>query len=120
MYVFASTQSSESHVSGWNTLDNVCRKIVLKNRALITATKNRHRISTLYASLGLPEKDREYFYNHMGHSKEINENQYQAPAAIMEITKVGKNLMKFDKGIYYSPLVFSCCYLFYFIFISKF
>ena len=64
----------------------------------IVATKNCHRISTLFAGLDVPQKDRELFYSHMGHSEDINRNVYQAPLAIQEITSMGKQLMQIDEG----------------------
>ena len=66
--------------------------------AKFTATKNRHRVSTLYAMLDLPARERDLFYSHMGHSKDINETVYQTPAALMEVLKVGKHLTNIDKG----------------------
>ena len=63
-----------------------------------STTKNRHRLSTLYAMLHLPARERDLFYSHMGHSKDINETVYQTPAALMEDLKVGKNLGTIDKG----------------------
>ena len=63
-----------------------------------TATKNRHQVSTLYAMLDLPARERDLFYSNMGHSKDINETVHQTPAALMEVLKVGKNLANIDKG----------------------
>ena len=97
-YVFPSTQSSNNHVSGWHVINNICAKLVLENRRLLTATKNRHRVSTWYAALELPQKERQFFYDHMGHSEQTNQSIYQAPPAIMEIVKVGKHLMNIDTG----------------------
>ena len=97
-YVFASTHKSERHVSGWHTVENLIKDLDLVNKSLLTATQNRHRVSTLYASLDLPEKERDVFYRHMGHSREINENIYQIPMALQEITKVGKTLIAIDEG----------------------
>ena len=64
----------------------------------IVATKNCHRISTLFAGLGVPQKDRELFYSHMGHSEDINRNVCQALLAIQELTIVGMQLMQIDQG----------------------
>ena len=61
-----------------------------------TATKMRHRISTLYAGLDVSENDRELFYRHMGHSREINKNIYQTPLAEAEILCVGDKLKNMD------------------------
>ena len=68
----------------------------LKDPSHLTATKYRHRASTLYALQDIPEKDRNIFYKHMGHSMEINTNVYQCPLAVREITSVGRYLEKID------------------------
>ena len=64
----------------------------------MTATKNRHRISTLYAAQDIPSIERNYFYDHMGHSDIINKTVYQNPAALREILCVGKTLISIDPG----------------------
>ena len=55
----------------------------------------------MYVMLDLPEEERELFYKHMGHSKTINETVYQAPPALMEVLKVGRNLVAIDEGMRY-------------------
>ena len=55
----------------------------------------------MYAMLDLPEEERELFYKHMGHSKTINETVYQDPPALMEVLKVGRNLVAIDEGMRY-------------------
>ena len=72
-HVFPSTQQSDNHFSGWLSLDNVCQKLsIIKHN--INGTKNRHRLSTLIARLGLPENKTELAYAHLGHSGDINKN----------------------------------------------
>ena len=68
-YLFPSTHQSER-------LDNVCAKLNLENRNKIKATKNRHRVSTLYSSFELNIDKRHAFHDHMGHTKEMNEKRY--------------------------------------------
>nr|XP_047134212.1 uncharacterized protein LOC124812135 [Hydra vulgaris] len=97
-FIFASSKGSENHVSGWHVVNKICSKLVLKSPKDIIATKNRHRISTLFASLDVEEKDKELFYSHMGHSEKMNQDFYQAPLALLELTRVGKQLMKIDAG----------------------
>jgi integrase len=92
-FLFASTQQSTINFSGWHALKNVCGKLPLQNPDRINATNNRHRVSTIYASLDIPEKDREIFYTHMGHSQGINKDVYQSPLALMGLTKLGPNFM---------------------------
>lgn len=81
---------------GWHAVHSVCEKLELEKGHLLTATKNTHRVSTMYAVMDIPESDRRYFYEHMGHSKEINHDIYQAPLALMEVLKVGRSLKEID------------------------
>nr|XP_047129975.1 uncharacterized protein LOC124809955 isoform X4 [Hydra vulgaris] len=97
-FIFASSKGSEYHVLGWHVVNKICSKLVLKSPKDIIATKNRHRISTLFASLDVEEKDKELFYSHMGHSEKMNQDFYQAPLALLELTRVRKQLMKIDAG----------------------
>ena len=57
-FLFASVQGSEEgHLSGWHAVHEICTNLVLKNPKPIIATNNPHRISTIFASLHMPEKD---------------------------------------------------------------
>ena len=100
-FIFASSKGSENHVSGWHVVNQICSKLILKSPKDIIATKNRHRISILFASLDVEDKGKELFYSHMGHSEKMNQDFYQAPLALLELTRVGKQLMKIDAGIYF-------------------
>lgn len=93
-FLFANTKKSCSHVKGWNAVKSVSVQAGIRQN--ITATSIRHRASTIYASLDVPESERQTFYQHMGHSQEINKNVYQAPLAVQEVTKVGKFLRELD------------------------
>lgn len=93
-FLFPSTRSSLDHASGWHCVKKVVTAARLSTN--ITATQMRHRASTLYAQMDVPEIDRQAFYGHMGHSSEINKNVYQCPLAIQEVTRVGKYLASID------------------------
>ena len=97
LFLFPSTQNSNNHASGWHIINNICTKLDIKCSETLTATKNRHRVSTIFASLDLPYNDRLMFYEHMGHAEGINQNIYQAHPALMEILKVGRHLKSIDK-----------------------
>ncbi|XP_065683106.1 uncharacterized protein LOC124805787 isoform X1 [Hydra vulgaris] len=97
-YVFASGKNSDSHCSGWHALTSVCQNLPLENKKRLTATTNRHRISTLLASVSMTDSERNLFYDHMGHSEAINKHIYQAPPAIMQLAKTGLRLSNLDKG----------------------
>lgn len=93
----SSSSSSDSNVKGRDAVKKICSQAGIESN--LTATNNRHRISTIYAALDVPEKNRRVFYNHMGHSKEINRDVYQCPMAVQEITLIGKFLKKLDETI---------------------
>jgi hypothetical protein len=96
-YIFPCTQLSMEHVSGWHAVNKICLDANVREPNRLTATKMRHRASTLYAAMDVPECERLHFYKHMGHSSDINANVYQAPLAVMEITKVGVRLQEMDQ-----------------------
>ena len=72
-YMFPSTQLTTTHVNGWQAVHNVCVSANIDEPDKLTATKMRHRVSTLYAATDMPESEKHYFYKHMGHSEEINQ-----------------------------------------------
>ena len=74
-FLFPSTKYSELHVSGWHSLDRICEKLDLENKSKINATKNRHRVSTLYSLLDLPAEKRAAYFDHMGHTGDMNKNR---------------------------------------------
>jgi len=91
-YLFPSTNNSAEHVYGWLAVNKVAQAAGIARPDLVTATRVRHRVSTLYAALDVPPNQRSNFYKHMGHSSLINESIYQAPLAEMEISQVGRAL----------------------------
>ncbi|XP_057290065.1 uncharacterized protein LOC130612732 isoform X2 [Hydractinia symbiolongicarpus] len=97
-YLFPSTQNSERHFSGWHSLTNVCEYLPIKDKSRITGTTNRHRLSTLMAAIDLTDAERELVYKHFGHSRDMNENVYQAPAAHQQLSSTGKHLLNIDTG----------------------
>lgn len=97
-YLFPCTYMSEGHVSGWHAIKGLCNKVHLDNSEVITATANRHRVSVLFALTEIPEKDRCFVFKHLGHSEQTNQQIYQAPLAVREITVVGRQLNKMDSG----------------------
>lgn len=97
IFMFPTTHKSTVHVNGWHSVNRTCRAAAIQDPSRLTATKQRHRVSTLYAGLDVNANDREAFYQHMGHSKEMNANVYQAPLAEKEIRLVGSHLLNMDK-----------------------
>jgi len=97
-YLFASTHQSPHHICGWYAMNRVVQCAEVRDMKLITATKMRHCVSTIYASLDVPMNQRQNFYRHMGHSADINASIYQALLAELEVTQVGCVLQQIDQG----------------------
>lgn len=93
-YVFASTQNSEHHTSGWHAINDILSRISLEGA--INATRNRHRVASLLAKLQLSEKEKELVYNHFGHSKHVNESRYQAAPGSLQLQTTGKRLKEIN------------------------
>ena len=97
-YLFPSTHHSADHVYGWYAVHRISTSAAVKQVDLITSTKMRHRVSTIYVSLDVPQNQRQNFYRHMGHSADINASIYEAPLAELEVTHVGRVLEMIDRG----------------------
>ena len=104
-YLFANTRASKDHTSGWHSLHRIMDKLQLKHPEKIKSTTNRHRLSTIMASMDLTEQDRESVYAHMGHSETINQTIYQAPPAVIELTRVGRRIVEIDEGNYFESMI---------------
>lgn len=109
-FVFEPTRSGskdvENHISGWHAIADTCNRLELKSKSTITATKNRHFVSTNYSNLELPQQDQDLFYEHMGHSRDTNAENYQCPPALRELVSVGKHLTAIDHGKCFENTIF--------------
>jgi hypothetical protein len=96
-FLFANTEQSTHHTDGWAATNYTLKKAGLDKYAIINATNQRGRISTLYAALDVPVNDRPYFYKHLGHSEAVNAGTYQRPLAVEAILKVGSILCEIER-----------------------
>ena len=95
-YIFASTQNSNSHASGWHCINSILERLSLKGA--LNATKNRHRVASLLAKLQLSEKEKDLIFKHFGHSGKINQNIYQAAAGTMQMQTTGQRLLEIHQS----------------------
>ena len=91
-FIFASTQKSTSHADGWHCINDILKKLSLEGA--INATRNRHRVASLLASLQLSEKEQQLIFKHFGHSAAMNENVYQSASGTLQKNTTGKQLMQ--------------------------
>ena len=92
-FLFAQTNNSMDHCSGWHDVDSVVKASKIKS---VTATDIRHLLSTMFAASKPTDFAKKLFCKHLGHSAEINENVYQDPAAVSTIQEIGYFLLCFD------------------------
>ena len=93
-FAFAQTGSNLFHGHGSNDFMIVCQNAQLKKN--ITATENRHYISTEFAKMDVPAHLRKEFFRILGHSEEINQNIYQNPTS-SRILGPGEILSQIDR-----------------------
>jgi hypothetical protein len=77
-YMFPQTKNFSKHSSGWHAGYKICTDAAISDPELklLTATKMRHLVSTIFAKKDVSEQDRSLFYTHMGHSQGINTSIY--------------------------------------------
>jgi len=97
-YVFPYGQQSQDHVVGWHEIRKMCLEAKVAQPHLVTANRVRHRAATIHATADYSEKEKEAFYKHMGHSKDIDAKVYQCPLGVTEVCKVGKYFVDLDSG----------------------
>ena len=95
-YIFASTQNSQSHASGWHCINYILKRLCLKGA--INATRNRHRVASILAKLQLSENEKHLIFKHFGHSERINETVYQTPAGSMQLNSTGQRLLQISSS----------------------
>lgn len=93
-FLFAS-KGTTSHSSSWHAVHRVCKAAGVS----VTPTKNRHRVSTLYAAQDMTADERKIFLDHMGHSDSVNKSVYACPIGEQEIAVMGSFLSGID-GLY--------------------
>lgn len=89
-YAFPSVGNSQNHADGWHAVNAMLIKI--SRKGAINATKNRHRVASLLSRLQLTSKEKDLIFKHFGHSKNVNEDIYQAAAGTMQVQSTGQKL----------------------------
>lgn len=89
------TRGDRNHCYGWAATYDVSTKAGYT----MTATANRHRLSTIYASLEMSPADRKTYLDHMGHQEGISQNVYQCPIGFNVLRVMGPTLERIDQGM---------------------
>lgn len=84
-FVLLNTKHFMGHVTGWDCVYRKRQEAGLERRMNVTDT--HHYITTEhYTPLDVASRDRDLFYKHIEHSEIINENIYQYPPAVRDVT----------------------------------
>ena len=95
-FLFAS-KGSYNHCSGWTAIKSVTNMVPVA----INATLNRHRVSTIYASLDMKAEHRQIYFHHLSHSDNTARDNYRCPPGIQETLVMGRILQNIDDGNYF-------------------
>ena len=79
-FLFPVVHAGSDHCSRYHSVRRVVNLAGVEDGSTLTAT--RHYSSTHYAALDVPQKQHSYFYLHMGHSQQINDQIYQTKATM--------------------------------------
>ena len=96
-FLFAS-MSQNGHLDGWQALNSVTSEIDLQFPQLITSTKCQKHAATIMQLFDLTGQEQEWLSIHMGHSLNIEKEYYRLHESSIEITRIGKMLLKMDNG----------------------
>ena len=101
-FLFPYTQESEFQVTGYHEIKAICEQIQIP---VISATTNRHRISTGFWQLeGVSEEQVTAFLEHVGHSAKIDKNIYACPLPLKAARNVLPILEKINSKVRFKNL----------------
>lgn len=96
-FVFASLSLNGS-LDGWQAVNAITSQVKLQKPELITSTRCRKYGATITQLFDLTPNEQEWLANHYGHHMDIEKDFYRIHESTIEITKVGRLLMKIDSG----------------------
>ena len=108
IFLFAS-KNSESHSSGWHAVHEVSSGASLSRP--ITATQNRHWLSSVYASLDMPETTRKIYLDQISHSWKIDTENYLMPQGLRHVGAILPILETAAEGKYINFIFWLFSYL---------
>lgn len=96
-YIFGRPLSSE-YYRGTDALKLVATNCGAKTPLNLTSTRLRKHIATVSQILNLTSNDLEQITRHMGHSEDVHKQFYRLPDTTLELAKMTKLLLQFEKG----------------------
>lgn len=96
-YVFGRTHS-ESYYRGSDALRDISQVCGADEPCRLTSTQLRKNIATVSHILNLKDRDLELLARHLGHSINVHREFYRLPHNTLQLAKVSKLLLQFEKG----------------------
>lgn len=97
IYLFACGVSG-FRLRGWDTLQQLTKKIDLEKPKLLTPTRTRKHVATMMQLLDMTDGELTWLTSHMGHTNDVHRNWYRKEDTTIELTKVARALMSVDCG----------------------
>lgn len=96
-YIFAKN-SCDSYYRGADALRDFSLQCGAEEPSRLTSTQLRKHIATASQILNLKNQDLELLARHLGHSINVHKEFYRLPHNTLDLAKVSKLLLKFERG----------------------
>ena len=114
-FLFAYTDASSDGAVGYNDIKHLCIQLHIK---VITATGMRHRASMALWGMTISESQIDSFMEHIGQQKQMDQNMYACPPALLAMNTVtplpGGNQQGESSEDFTVVVLFSIIYIFRF------
>jgi hypothetical protein len=97
-YIFAIPHYSDFHIQGYRSINEVCGRVKLERKDLMTAMNLRRYIGTMSQVLQLKTNESEWLARHKDHNMVVHKDFYQLHHSTLEPTRVSMLLTLMDKG----------------------
>ena len=98
-FVFArSSRNALTAMRGWDALHRVSMKAGLEKPELITSTKIRKYMATVFQLLDMTDAELSWVTDHLSHTADVHKKWYRQEASTVELTKITQLLVARDEG----------------------
>ncbi len=97
-FFFTLPGRKDSHLPGWNAINEFTKSLELSNPELIRSTNLRKYLATTCQVLSLGPEEQEWLARHLGHDLQVHKDFFRLPSNVIELSKISKLLIASEKG----------------------
>ena len=86
-------------LSGWHSLQSLCKLAGVKNSKYITATNMRKYLATIAQVMNLRENEMDMIASHLGHDLAVHRRYYRLQDSTIELSKIARLLMSTESRL---------------------